>query len=123
MKSAWLLVNLGLSTAIGLWLAWRFFFARVRNPPLVTSLHLVLGAAALIGFGVLRRGAPDGTLMAPGPLGDALGLLLVGSMLTGLAASLVGRAGGRQAGKALLWLHVAAGLGGFGLLLAWTGGA
>lgn len=119
MKSAWLILNLGLSTALGLWFAWRFFVRRRPNPPLLTSLHLVLGAIALIGLAMLRRGAPDGTVIVPGPLGDAAGLLLVGAMATGLLASLVGRQWGRRQGARVLWVHVAAGLGGFGLLLLW----
>ena len=122
MKSAWLVLNLGLSTALGLWFAWRFFVQRRPNPPLLTSLHLVLGAIALIGLAMLRRGAPDGTVMAPGPLADTTGLLLVGAMATGLLASLVGRQWGRRPGARVLWVHLAAGLGGFGLLLWWVAG-
>lgn len=122
MKFTWLVLQLGLSTGLGLWFAWRFFVQRRRNPPLLTSLHLVLGATALIGVAMLRRGAPDGTVVAPGPLGDAMGLLLVGAMATGLLASLVGRQWGRRPGSVVLLVHVAAGLAGFGLLLLWVAG-
>ncbi len=118
MKFAWLLSMLAAATALGLWLGWRFLRGR-RNRPVHAAVHLLLGGAALEGFVILRRGAPDGTVLPFEGWGNAAALLLVGAMLSGLATPLVAQWWGRRPVTAVLLLHAAAGLGGAGALVVW----
>lgn len=118
MKFAWLLAMLAAATGLGLWLGWRFL-RRQRNPPVHAAVHLLLGGAALEGFVILRRGAPDGTVLPFEGLGNTAALLLVGAMLTGLAAPLVAQWWGRRPVGVVLAAHAAAGLAGAVALVTW----
>ena len=119
LKAVSMLVLLGVSIALGLWLGWRVL-RRERRLPVPVAAHLILGGAGLEAFAMLRRGAPDGTLLAAGPLGNAAGLALVVAMLTGLLLSIFARQLGRGSMLALLAGHTLLGLAGFGLFLAWV---
>lgn len=119
LKALSLLVLLTGSTGLGLFMGWRYL-RQQRNRPVHIAIHLVLGFAGLECMAMLRRGAPDGTVVAAEGLGNAAGLLLVLAVLSGLLAPILGRHFGRRPGSATLLAHATAGLGGFVLFVAWV---
>ncbi len=119
LKTVSLLVLLGVSVLLGLWLAWRFL-QRQRRLPVPVAVHLLLAGAGLEAFAMLRRGAPDGTVLPTDPLSNAAGLALVVAMLTGLLLSIVARSLSRGSTMALMLGHALLGLGGFGLFCVWV---
>lgn len=119
LKTLTMLLLLGVSVLLGLWLAWRFL-QRQRRLPVPVAVHLLLAGAGLEAFAMLRRGAPDGTVMPADPLSNAAGLSLVVAMLTGLLLSIVARQLSRGSTMALLLGHGLLGLGGWGLFCVWV---
>lgn len=114
-----MLVLLGASVALGLWLGWRWL-QRGRHRPMAAAAHLLLGGAGLEAFAMLRRGAPDGTVLAAGQVGHAAGLVLVLAFLSGLLVSLLARTLVRGKMALLLTGHALLGLAGFGLFVGWV---
>lgn len=122
MKTLPLLLLMGASVALGLLMA-RRFWRREKNRPVHIALHLLLGIAGLEAMAMLKRGAPDGSVMAAGTWGDAALLALAISVITGFVLTVVGPQGARAPGVAALGAHAAAGAAGFGLFLAWLAAA
>jgi hypothetical protein len=118
VKAASLLLLLGGSVALGLFLGWRYL-RHQRNNPVHSAVHLMLGVAGLECMVMLRRGAPDGTVVPAEGWGNAAALLLVLSVLSGLLSPMVGRHWGRRPGTVALIAHAALGAGGFILFLGW----
>ncbi len=114
-----MLLLLGASVGLGLWLAWRFL-QRQRRLPVPVAVHLLLAGAGLEAFAMMRRGAPDGSVLPVTPLGNAAGLALVAAMLSGLLLSIVARHLRRGSTLALVLGHGLLGAGGFGLFLVWS---
>ena len=100
-------------------LGWRVLKGQ-RRLPVPAALHLILGGAGLQAFAMLRRGAPDGTVLPQGALGDATGLLLVCALLSGLLLSILARHLRRGSMTALLLGHGLIGACGLALLAAWA---
>lgn len=119
LKTGSLVALLGASGALGLWLGWRFL-RRERRLPVAAAVHLILGGAGLEAYAMLRRGAPDGTVLPIEPLNNAAGLLLVIAMLSGLLLSIVARSLTRGATMALLLGHALLGAAGVGLFAVWV---
>lgn len=118
MKALSLLLLLGSSVALGLFLGWRYL-RQVRNKPVHSAVHLMLGAAGLECMVMLRRGAPDGTVVPVEIVGTAAAFLLALAMLSGLLSPMVGRHWGRRPGTLALIAHATLGGGGFILFLVW----
>lgn len=118
MKAGSLLLLLGLSAALGVFLGWRRLH-HLPNKPVHRAVHLLLGLAGLQGLAMLRRGAPDGTVVPVEALGTASALLLVLAMMSGLLASVIARHVGRRPVAATLLVYVTVGAGGFVLFIVW----
>ena len=118
MKQLSLLILLGGTVALGLWLGWRYL-RRVPNKPVHTAVHLLMGVAGLELLVMLRRGAPDGTLLTFETLGNASAILLLTAVMSGLLSPIIGRHWGRRPATVALVAHAALGGSGFLLFVAW----
>lgn len=122
MKAASLLLLLCGSLALGLFLGWRRL-RRLPNKPMHSAVHLLLGVAALQVMAMLRRGAPDGTVVAGGVLGTLAAILLLAALLSALLscllAGIIGRQGLRRPANTALVAHATLATGGFIVFVAW----
>lgn len=112
-------VLLAASVALGLYLGWRYL-RRVPNRPVHIGVHLLLGVAGLEAMVLLLRGAPDGTRLAAGSMGNAAALCLLLALMAGLATPLVAKRRARKVGTAAIAAHAGLAAAGFGLFLAWA---
>jgi CDP-diglyceride synthetase len=104
--------------ALGIFLAWQYL-RRVRSKPAHGAVHLMLGVAGLELMVMLRRGAPDGTVMAADALGTAAAFLLAMAMISGLLSPIVARYWRRKAANVALAIHSGFGAVGFVLFIGW----
>jgi hypothetical protein len=118
VKTAPLLVLLCASVALGLFLGWRYLH-RLRNNPVHSAVHLIMGGAGLECMVQLMRGAPDGSVFPAELLGRPAALLMALAMMSGFASPVIGRQFGRKPATAVLIAHAALGAGGFILAMAW----
>jgi hypothetical protein len=89
-----------------------------RSKPLVIGAHLVLGAIGVESFVMLLRGAPDGSVLGAGPVGNAAAGLLAVAMMSGLIAPIIGRNSTRTMNTALV-THIGLAAGGVLLFVGW----
>ncbi len=121
MKSAAILILVGVTVALGVYLGWRILH-RQRNRPGLGALHLLLGAAGLESVVMLQRGAPDGTVLQAAFTGTTAALLLAFALISGLVSAIVGSMWGRRPANVALCVHAALGAAGFVLVVAWLAG-
>jgi hypothetical protein len=113
-----LVLLLGGSAALGLYLGWQYV-RRIRSNPVHSAVHLILGAAGLEFMVMLRRGAPDGTVVPADALSTAALVLLAMTMMSGLLSPMIGRYWGRRPCTVALIVHAALGALGLILFVAW----
>lgn len=118
MKSAAILILVGVTVALGIYLGWRVL-RRQRNRPGLGALHLLLGAAGLESVVMLQRGAPDGTVVPAAFYGSAAALLLAFALISGLVAAIFGSMWGRRPANVALCVHATVGALGFAGVVAW----
>lgn len=118
MKSAAILILIGVTVALGIYLGWRVL-RRERNKPVLGAVHLLLGAAGLESVVMLQHGAPDGTMLPAAFSGTTAALLLAFSLISGLVAAIVGSMWGRRPANVALCVHATLGVAGFAVVVAW----
>ncbi len=118
MKAAAMLSLLGATVALGLYLGWRIL-RRQRNSAALGAVHLLLGAAGLECFVLLRRGAPDGTVIPAEIVGTTAAALLAFAMMSGLASQIIASMWGRRPANVALGLHATLGALGFLVFVFW----
>jgi hypothetical protein len=118
VKAAPLFLLLGAAVALGIFLGWRYLH-HLRNNPVHSAVHLILGVAGLECMVLLMRGAPDGSVIPTQLLGKPAAVLLALTVMAGFAAPIVGRHFGRKTGTGALIAHATLGAAGFILAMAW----
>ncbi len=113
------LLLLGASAALGLWLGIRYLRREPRKPVHV-GVHILLGVVGLEGMAMLLRGTPDGTILPAGPVGNAAGLLLILTVMSGFATPMIARRTPRNTGTLALATHAGLGAAGIGLFFFWA---
>jgi hypothetical protein len=110
---------LGASMVLGLWMAWQFL-RRCASNPIHIGFHLILGVAGMEMVVMLLRGAPDGSVAAAGGLGKSAAMVLAIAVITGFATSVMARRWSRQASGLVLLSHAVVGTVGFVMFLVWA---
>lgn len=94
------------------------YLRRIRRP-MVIGVHVLCGIGALEQLVIQLHGTPGGDVTPYGRFGDALALLLVGSIASGFISALLVRHSKRVA-EAVLVTHALVGAAGFGVFLVWV---
>jgi len=114
MQALALVLLLGATATLGLWLGWRWWQQR-RNNPVHSAVHFILGIAGLECLLLMMRGADGATTR----WAQAAALLMGLALMAGFAAPVVARHRGRRAGTVALALHAGLALAGVLVALAW----
>ena len=117
MKALPVIVLLGAAALLGIYLGYQYL-RRTRSRPVLIGLHLLLGAGGLEVLAVVLRGAPDGTSVVAGRLGNAGAGLVALALFSGLLAPMIGRRS-RETMNVALATHVGVALVGCALVLVW----
>lgn len=91
----------------------------LRRKPVLIGTHLLLGAAGLEQMAMMLRGAPDGTILQAGTLGNLAAGLIAAAMFSGLTAALL-PARSRSVFNVTLATHASVGFAGLALFVAWA---
>jgi hypothetical protein len=113
-----LLLLLGASVALGLFLGWRYLH-KLRNNPVHSAVHLILGVAGLECLLLLMRGALDAPVAPTQLLAKPAAVLLALTLMAGFAAPIVARQFGRKPATVALIAHATLGAAGVILAVTW----